>query len=236
MRVDRRRPVPLGARRLAAAAAAGYVAGLVPSADVAARVATGGAVDLRRAGSGNPGAVNAMKVLGPKFGYAVLAADIAKGAAGALAGRRVAGAPGAHLGGAAAVIGHCFPATQGFRGGKGVGASVGQCLATFPAYAPIDLLVAATTAGMARRPGRALTATAVSSVSWVLSGLWWWRRRWPNLWGPSPSAWLPAGAAVSSAVILYRFAAAKAPSAEPVAERPVQGSGTAAVTPSAPRP
>lgn len=37
----------------------GYIAGLVPSASLAARAASGGEVDLRTAGSGNPGGANA---------------------------------------------------------------------------------------------------------------------------------------------------------------------------------
>ena len=119
--------------RLAAAAVGGYLAGTLPSADIAARLATGGATDLREAGSGNPGAANAIGVLGAKWGYGVMAADIAKGAVACGVGRRVAGPTGAHVGGTAAVVGHCYPVWNGFRGGKGVAPSVGQCVATFPA-------------------------------------------------------------------------------------------------------
>jgi glycerol-3-phosphate acyltransferase PlsY len=100
---------------------------------------------------------------------------------------------------------------NGFRGGKGVAASVGQCLATFPAYFPIDLAVAAATASSSRWRQRAFAATAVSSACWVLGALVWWRRGWPNLWGPRPSAALPVAAAASSAVIVRRFAAARRP-------------------------
>jgi glycerol-3-phosphate acyltransferase PlsY len=196
-------PSPLG---LAPAAAAGYSLGLLPSAAIAARLATRGATDLRETGSGNPGAANAMAVLGKGWGYGVLAADIAKGAAACVLGRRLAGDVGAHAGGTAAVLGHCFPATHGFRGGKGVAASAGQCLATFPAYFPIDLAVAW---GTARWRRQALTATAVASAAWVLGGVLWWRRQWPNGWGPRPSAALPAAASVSSAAILSRFMAAR---------------------------
>ena len=78
------------ARGLAGAALAGYVLGGLPSADVAARLGTSEPVDLRTAGSGNPGAVNALAVLGPRWGYAVMAADIAKGAAACRLGRRLA--------------------------------------------------------------------------------------------------------------------------------------------------
>src|SRR2546423_12273961 len=77
--------------RLAAAAVGGYLAGTVPSADIAARAATGGQTDLRRSGTGNPGAANAIAVLGASWGYAVMAADIAKGAVACGVGRRVAG-------------------------------------------------------------------------------------------------------------------------------------------------
>ena len=198
-------PAPMPGGRLAAAAALGYAAGTIPSADLAARAATRGDVDLRAAGSGNPGAANAMKVLGARWGYAVMAADIAKAAAAAAAGRRLAGATGAHVAGTAAVVGHCWPVWNGFRGGKGVAASVGQCLATFPAYFPIDLAVAGLTSASPGWRRRAYAATAVASGCWVAGGVVWWRRRWPNLWGPAPSPALPLAAAASSAVILDRF-------------------------------
>ena len=201
-------PSPL---RVIAAAAVGYLAGTVPSADVATRLATGGSTDLRSTGSGNPGAANAIKVLGPGWGYAVMAADVGKGAAACAAGRRVAGDTGAHVAGTAAVIGHCFPVWNCFRGGKGVATSAGQCLATFPAYTAIDLGVAAATASSPRWKQRAFAATAVASACWVAGATVWWRRGWPNLWGPKPSVALPAAAAASSAVILYKFATAKAP-------------------------
>lgn len=202
-----------GVARLAGAAVAGYALGGLPSADVAARLATGGGTDLRTAGSGNPGAANAMKVLGGPWGSAVLVADISKAAVACVVGRVVAGGEGSHLGGTAAVIGHCFPAAKGFKGGKGVAASVGQCLATFPVYFPIDLTVATlSSTGPWRR--RAAVATLVSSVCWVGGAVLWWRKGWPNLWGPRPTAALPLAAGASGAVIVYRFATANAPKRE----------------------
>lgn len=197
-----------GARavRVARAAVAGYVLGMMPSADVAARLARSGAVELRTSGSGNPGGLNARRQLGDRWGYAVMAADIAKGAAACRLGRRLAGPSGEYVGGSAAVIGHCFPAWNGFRGGKGVACSVGQCLATFPAYFPIDLSVAAITAvGPWRR--RAFAATVVASMAWVGAGILWWRQGWPNAWGPIPGPGLPLAAGASSAVIVQRFLA-----------------------------
>ena len=185
------------------AALTGYLVGTLPSADLATRLADPG-TDLRSAGTRNPGAANALVVLGRRWGYAVMAADIAKGAAACAAGRRVGGDAGAHVAGTAAVVGHCFPVWNGFRGGKGVAVSVGQCLATFPVYVPVDLAVAgATVAGRWR--SRTFTTTVVASGAWVAAALLWWRRDWPNAWGPRPTAALPAAAAVTTAVIVSRF-------------------------------
>ena len=204
---------PVGNRitRTAQAAALGYLFGTLPSADVATRLATAGRVDLRRDGSGNPGATNAIAVLGKRWGYAVLVADIAKGAAACVYGRAVAGDTGAHVAGTAAVVGHCFPVWNGFRGGKGVACSVGQCAMTFPAYFPVDLGVATLTS---RGPWkqRALAVTAIASATWIAGAFAWWRRGWPNLWGPRPTAALPLAATASCAVILYKFATARSSS------------------------
>ncbi|HEV8115033.1 MAG TPA: glycerol-3-phosphate acyltransferase [Acidimicrobiales bacterium] len=200
--------------RLPAAALVGYLVGTTPSADLAARLASGGTIDLRTSGSGNPGGANAYTLLGPRWGAAVIGADIAKGTAASFLGRTVAGDTGGCVAGAASVIGHCFPVYG--RGGKGVGASVGQCLATFPAYFPIDLAVAGLTS-TSRWRARARAATLASSALWVLSGALWWRRRWPNLWGPRPTVALPLANLVSSGVIAYRFLTIPNPTLPPKA-------------------
>lgn len=195
---------------LAGAAVAGYLLGTVPSADVAARLARSGG-DLRTEGTGNPGGANALIVLGKAWGYGVMGTDIAKGAAACGVGRRLGGSAGAHLAGTAAVVGHCFPVWNGFRGGKGVAASVGQCVATFPVYVPFDLGLAWLTATpkWGRTVGaRTLVATVVASTAWVGAAALWWRRGWPNGWAPRATAGLPVAAAASSAVILSRFASA----------------------------
>ncbi|CAN5736873.1 hypothetical protein BH20ACT1_BH20ACT1_10880 [soil metagenome] len=196
----------MGTRRLLAAAGLAYLAGTIPSADLACRAATGGATDLRSIGSRNPGANNAIKFLGPRWGYAVMAADIAKGALGCTVGRVLAGGTGAHVGGVAAVVGHCFPVANGWRGGKGVATSVGQCAATFPVWSVVDLLVAWAGAVLPWWKRRHVGATVVSSSVWVAASALWWRRGWPNLWGPAPTVAMPLAAAATSAVILYRLA------------------------------
>lgn len=195
--------------RVLGAATAGYLLGTFPTADLVARRWSRGRVDLRSAGSGNPGSLNATTVLGASAGVTVLVGDIAKGAGASVVGAAIAGPVGAHIGGTAAVIGHCFPVWTGFQGGKGVAASIGQCLATFPAYFPIDAAVGIATAAMPWWRRRAFGTTAVSSVCWVVGGVVWWRRGWSNAWGPTPTAALPVASAISSVVIAERFLAAQ---------------------------
>jgi glycerol-3-phosphate acyltransferase PlsY len=195
-------------KRVLQAAAVGYLLGTFPTADLVARKVSGGQVDLREVGSGNPGGANAVKVLGARAGATIIAGDIVKGAAASALGAAVAGPVGAHVAGTSSVIGHCYPVWNGFRGGKGVAASVGQCLATFPAYFPIDAAVAVVTAAVPRWKQRAFAATVVSSICWVVGGVVWWRRGLPNVWGPKPTVALPIASAVSSAVIIRRFIAA----------------------------
>ena len=186
-------------------AAVGYLVGSLSSADLAARFATAGQVDLRAAGSGNPGALNAIDTLGKRWGVAVAVADVAKGVTASVVGRSIGGDIGAHAGGTAAVVGHCYPVWSGFHGGKGVASASGQCIATFPAAVPIELVaVAIGILGPFKR--RTQTTTVFITTTWVATSLLWWQRRWPNPWGPTPTIALPLAAAASSAVVLHRFA------------------------------
>jgi acyl phosphate:glycerol-3-phosphate acyltransferase len=211
--------------RVCGAAALGYLVGTFPTADLVARRASNGGVDLRTVGSGNPGGMNALNVLGASAGVTVMAGDIAKGALASGIGRAVAGSTGAHVAGTAAVIGHCLPVWNGGKGGKGVATTVGQCLATFPAYFPIDLAVAVSTVATPRLKRRAFTATMIASACWVLGGIVWWRKGWRNLWGPRPDAALPIASAVSSLMVAYKFLSAKPPaSAQVVAREPISDS------------
>ena len=103
------------------AALLGYLLGSFPSADLASRIATRGGVDLRVAGSGNPGATNGAF-------YAI----------------------GAYVAATLVIAGHIVPPWNGFRGGKGVATSAGACLAVFPVYFPIYIGLAAAVAVASR--------------------------------------------------------------------------------------
>ena len=188
-----------------AAAAVGYLAGTFPSAELAVAAATHGEIDVHDAGTGNPGALNTSQAIGKTWGLAVLVADVGKGALAARAGTVIGGANGAHIAASSAVIGHCYPVWYRFRGGKGVATSIGQVLATFPVYLPIDVAVGSVAAAIPGWKRRTFAATATASVAWVTASVIWWRRRWPNLWGPEPTAALPVAAAISSATIIVRF-------------------------------
>lgn len=106
-----------------------YLIGTFPSA---ALVAKANGIDIRAVGSGNPGASNVTRVLGWRKGVWVFLLDAAKGAAAAGIGLAAGGRPAGYVLGAAAVVGHVFPAWQGFRGGKGVATGGGVAAVLSP--------------------------------------------------------------------------------------------------------
>lgn len=191
--------------RSVGAVAVGYLAGTFPSADIVARGAAP-EVDPRTAGSGNPGAANVSNLLGKRAGGAVFGLDMGKAVGAARAGRALAGSSGANAAAAAAVVGHCFPVWNKFVGGKGVAASFGQMLATFPAYLPVDIALGAAAAKSDYWKKRPVANIATVCSLWTALSAVWWRRGLPNLWGGPITAATPLAAAVSSVAIVYRFA------------------------------
>lgn len=125
-------PMPLVALSL------GYAVGSIPFAFLVGRIATG--VDLRRAGSGNLGAANALRTGGVAVALTVLALDMVKGACSVLLASRLApGEAAPALAGFAAVVGHIYPVWLRFRGGKGVATAAGA----FSVLSPLALAAAA---------------------------------------------------------------------------------------------
>lgn len=97
-------------------------------------------VDLRRSGSGNIGATNALRTQGTGFALMVLAIDAGKGVLAVLLLPRLCLLAGQALPpvlpfvcGAAAVLGHCFSPWHRFNGGKGVATLAGVFIALLPA-------------------------------------------------------------------------------------------------------
>jgi acyl phosphate:glycerol-3-phosphate acyltransferase len=84
--------------------------------------------DIRAHGSGNIGAMNALRALGRAGGIAVLLLDALKGFAPTLWALAL-GAGLASVVAAGAVLGHCFSPWLRFKGGKGVATSFGAIFA-----------------------------------------------------------------------------------------------------------
>jgi glycerol-3-phosphate acyltransferase PlsY len=106
-----------------------YLLGTLPSAELVARTR---GHDVLHEGSGNPGASNVFRLLGWKAGLVVLLLDLGKGAGAAGAGAAIDGHRGAFILGVAAVLGHVFPVTRRFKGGRGVATAAGVMAVIFP--------------------------------------------------------------------------------------------------------
>jgi len=110
---------------------AAYLLGAIPFGWLLGRLA--GGLDVRRVGSGNIGATNVARSLGPWAGILTLALDVGKGAAAVWGAGRITGQPGvAVAAGLAAVAGHVFPVYLRFKGGKGVATGLGAFLVLAP--------------------------------------------------------------------------------------------------------
>ena len=122
--------------------AAAYVLGSIPSALLVVWLMTG--KDVRREGSGNVGATNAVRIGGIAAGILVTAMDVAKGALPVWA-MSVLNPASVWLAAAmlAAIVGHCYPVWLRFAGGKGVATAFGAfvVLAPVPALAALGVWV-----------------------------------------------------------------------------------------------
>lgn len=107
-----------------------YFIGAIPFSYIFNRIFGGG--DIRKKGSGNVGATNVLRTMGIKIALAALAGDLLKGVLAAWVGLHFGGNILASVCAVAAVIGHCWPAFLGFRGGKGVATSTGIILFLMP--------------------------------------------------------------------------------------------------------
>ncbi len=136
-----------------------YLVGSFPSAGLIAR--TRGR-DVLHEGSGNPGASNVFRLLGWKAGLAVLLLDLGKGAGAAGVGVAIDGHRGAFILGAAAVVGHVFPVTRRFKGGRGVATAAGVMAVIFP----LEIAVLAVVwFGIARGLRKASVASIVCAIA-----------------------------------------------------------------------
>ncbi|MBV8639071.1 MAG: glycerol-3-phosphate 1-O-acyltransferase PlsY [Candidatus Eremiobacteraeota bacterium] len=86
--------------------------------------------DLRKSGSGNIGAMNALRTLGKAGAITVLILDALKGAIPVLIALHVLHSDAyASIAATFAVLGHCYSPWLGWKGGKGVATSFGAIFA-----------------------------------------------------------------------------------------------------------
>ncbi len=128
--------------------------------------------DIRREGSGNIGAANALRSYGKTAGIAVLALDALKGFFATWITAPFGGAGPEAVAGLCATLGHCYSPWLGFKGGKGVATWLGVLLALQPlaalsfAIAWLAIVVPSRYASLG-----SLVATVVSgAVLWWLEG------------------------------------------------------------------
>ncbi len=128
---------------------AAYALGSIPAAYLAGKWK---GIDLRKHGSGNLGATNVFRVLGPRIGGAVFAFDMLKGAIPVLFFWRyvdpsmMSSTIVQILCGVAAIAGHVRPLWLGFgKGGKGVATAGGVFLALAPVETGLALAAFALT-------------------------------------------------------------------------------------------
>ncbi len=118
-----------------------YFIGSIPTAIIVSKAFFN--IDIREYGSGNMGATNTFRVLGPKFGTIVMVGDMLKGILAVALYNLLPyyltnelDRTNLMIGlGLAAVIGHIYPIWAGFRGGKGVATLFGMVLAIQPIVA-----------------------------------------------------------------------------------------------------
>lgn len=171
---------------------AAYLLGSIPSSHVAG-LASG--VDVSSRGSGNLGATNVLRVVGPGWASVVLAADVLKGFVPVWFFPVWDGSalPGLAAGyGAAAVAGHVWSGFLRLRGGKGVATGGGALTALAPLAAAATASIWLGLALVTRTASVASLAAATSAplvAAWlgapwsavgfaaVLAALVWWTHR-----------------------------------------------------------
>ncbi|MDE6293506.1 MAG: glycerol-3-phosphate acyltransferase, partial [Clostridiales bacterium] len=100
--------------------------------------------DIRKCGSGNPGTMNMLRTYGKALGVLTLILDVLKGVVPCLLGwlfmgdgqflRLGSDRLGMYVAAICAVLGHIYPVTMKFHGGKGAATIIGVCLTMQPLF------------------------------------------------------------------------------------------------------
>ena len=142
--------------------AGSYLVGAVPFGYL---IGLSQGVNLFAVGSGNIGATNVGRTLGPAYGVLCFVLDFLKGAGPVWAAAAVGGSDLLRVGAAAvAFLGHLFPVYLGFRGGKGVATGAGSVAALAPGPTAVAALAWAAVA-LASRYVSLASVAAVAALS-----------------------------------------------------------------------
>ena len=166
------------AMNLLVAAVFGYLLGSVPFAVIVSRAFR--LADPRSFGSGNPGATNVLRSGNKLAALLTLIGDAAKGWLAMFIVARAGAAPffagvtetAIAVAGLAAFLGHVFPFTLGFRGGKGVATALGVLLGFSGTLAGITAGIWLAAAAITRYSSLAALVAAVAApfLGWWLLG------------------------------------------------------------------
>ena len=148
----------------------GYLLGSVPFAVIVSRAFR--LADPRSFGSGNPGATNVLRSGSKKAAMLTLLGDAAKGWLAMFVAARVgAGDTAIAVAGLAAFLGHVFPFTLKFRGGKGVATALGVLLGFSAALAGMTAAIWLSVVLITRYSSLAALAAAAAApvlTAWLL--------------------------------------------------------------------
>ena len=156
------------------AAAAGYLLGSINPAVLVARVF---GKDLRSVGSGNPGATNVGRALGPRWGVFVGVLDVLKGFIPAFVFGAFVGEIAGEIAGLAAVLGHITSPFLKGRGGKGVATTLGAILGVQPWFAIPVLIAFGIGIAIWHRVG---IGAALAAVVLAITGILFWLIGWAD--------------------------------------------------------
>lgn len=117
--------------RLVVIAVLSYLIGSFSSAYVVGKLFM--KIDIRKHGSGNAGATNAVRIMGKKLGVLTFLMDFTKGIIAVIIGIYLNNEFGGYISAFFAVIGHNWPIFLNFRGGKGIATTIAaMAVLSFP--------------------------------------------------------------------------------------------------------
>jgi glycerol-3-phosphate acyltransferase PlsY len=153
-----------------------YLLGSIPFGYLLVKWVKG--VDVRTQGSGNIGMTNVWRVAGAKWGILTLVLDIAKGALAVAIARHFDTNADLILvsSGLLALCGNVFSIFLKFKGGKGIGVSVGVffSLLLLPSLAGLFVFLIALAIGRMISAGSLLGATTMAILTFCIHGIDWY--------------------------------------------------------------